>query len=73
MQRGHILKKLMIIGLVLSILGFVTYFLSPHVLDEYAEISQSGGLIVFASGWALLLGSLVFTFGMEARKNPARD
>ena len=67
------MKKLMKIGFVLSVFGFVSYFLFPHLLDEYAEMSRSGGLIVFASGWALLLGSLVFNFGMEARKNPERD
>lgn len=67
------MKKLMKIGFFLSLLGFVFYFLPPSLLDEYAEIGMRGGLILFAFGWALLLGSFVFDLGMEVQKKGKRD
>jgi hypothetical protein len=67
------LEKLMRIGFALSILGFVFYFLSPGFLGGYAEMGKSGGLILFAIGWALLLGSLFFNLGISAQKSRGRD
>ena len=72
-KRGHVVEKLMRIGFILSILGFVFYLLCPGFLDSYAEIGRSGGLILFALGWALLLGSLFFNLGISAQKSRGRD
>ena len=72
-KRGQKMKKLMKIGLALSIVGFIFYFLPPNFLDEYSEMGRSSGSILFAFGWALLLGSFVFNLGMEAHKKHKRD
>ena len=61
------------IGLALSILGFIFYFLPPNFFADYAPMSRSSGTILFAFGWALLLGSFVFNLGMEAHKKHKRD
>ena len=68
-MRGCTLGKLMKIGFVLSLLGFLFYFLSPSLLDRYVETGTRGGLILFGFGWAVLLGSFVFHLGMEAHKD----
>ena len=71
------MKKLMKIGLALSIMGFIFYFLPPNFLDEYVGMSRGSETILFALlfafGWALLLGSFVFHLGMEAHKKYKRD
>jgi len=65
--------KLIKFGFGLSIIGIIFYFLSPSLLNDYAEMSRNAGLILFASGWAISLGSLVFSLGMATQKNRKRN
>lgn len=54
---------------MLSLFGFIFYFSIPVYFQKYADMGRNGGLILFAFGCALLIGSFVFDLGMETQKN----
>jgi hypothetical protein len=65
------MKWVRIIGFPLSALGLVLY--SPPLVrlftTMWGDSGRVGGLIVFAVGWAMLLGDLVFHMGFNAPDN----
>ena len=58
------------IGFPLSIIGLILY--SPPLVKwltiRCGDIGRLGGLILFAIGWALLLGDLAFNLGIQSEK-----
>ncbi len=57
------------IGLPLSIAGLVLYFppLQTVLTQFFGEAGPLTVKIIFASGWALLLGYVAFNLGIESQ------
>ncbi len=64
------MKFAVILGLPLSIIGLILYF--PPIQDllnlYFGEPGRVTGAVVFATGWALLLGYLAFNLGAQSQK-----
>lgn len=64
------MKFAKILGLPLSVLGLILY-LQPMRGVVARFLGGAGlyvGAVIFATGWALLLGYLMFNLGMETRQ-----
>jgi hypothetical protein len=61
-------KKILKIGLLASIVGFVAYFACSNFPAEYQELGKNGSLILFAMGWGLSLSGLAFRLGWRTVK-----
>ncbi|MDA8305350.1 MAG: hypothetical protein M0Z81_00735 [Deltaproteobacteria bacterium] len=69
------MKFAKILGLPLSVIGLILY--SPplqkilsHIFGKDARI---GAAIIFASGWALLLGYILFHLGMKTQEKESQE
>jgi len=69
------MKFAKIIGLPLSIVGLILYFppLQRILTRSFGEAGPLTAAVIFASGWALLLGYLVFNLGMKSQKRRHQD
>ncbi len=65
------MKFAKILGFPLSVIGLILY--SPPVYNflarQFGDYGRLSGAVIFALGWALLLGYVVFEFGMRIQKD----
>lgn len=68
------MKFAVILGLPLSIVGLILYFppVQKVLMQFFGEAGRLTGAVIFASGWALLLGYLVFNLGMRSQKKRSK-
>ncbi len=61
------MKLAVIFGFPLTFLGLFFYFppIVKRLVFLYGDAGRLGGLVLFASGWALLLAYLAFNLGMQ--------
>ncbi len=64
------MKLAKFIGLPLSVIGLILYFppLQKILVHIFGNAGHVGAAIIFASGWALLLGYILFHLGMNTRE-----
>jgi hypothetical protein len=65
-MEGQKVKKILKTGFVVSVAGFVAYFLCSNFPAEYRELAKNGSLILFAMGWGLSLSGLAFHLGWRS-------
>jgi len=68
--RRYSLKLVKITGFVLTLVGlFLSFPPVARVLAfNFGMIGGNGGLVIFAVGWALLLGHLAYSMSMERQR-----
>ena len=64
------MKFVKIFGFILTLVGLGLSFppVAKGLAVNLGEVGSNGGLVIFAVGWALLLGSLAFHMGFERQK-----
>lgn len=64
------MKFVKIFGFILTLAGLGLSFppVAAALAVNLGELGSNGGLVVFAVGWALLLGALAFHVGLERQK-----
>jgi hypothetical protein len=69
------MKFAKILGLPLSVLGLLLYFppLQQILVRLMGDGARVGAAIIFASGWALLLGYILFHLGMKTRESEPQE
>jgi hypothetical protein len=64
--KGQNVKKILKVGFLASIAGFVAYFVCSNFPAEYRELAQNGSLVLFAMGWGVSLSGLAFHLGWKS-------
>lgn len=69
------MKFAKILGIPLSIIGLILYSppLQKILVHIFGDAARIGAAIVFASGWALLLGYILFHLGMKTQKEESPE
>lgn len=69
------MKFAKILGLPLSVIGLILYFppLQKVLALIFGDAARVGAAIIFASGWALLLGYILFHLGMKTQENESPE
>jgi hypothetical protein len=64
------LKFIKIVGFILTVVGLCLSFppVAKALTFNFGQVGDRGGLVVFAVGWALLFGHLIYTMGLERQK-----
>jgi hypothetical protein len=64
------MKFAKMIGLPLTVIGLILYFppIQQALAYSFGESAELTGPIIFASGWALLLGYIAFNLGKESQQ-----
>lgn len=68
------MKFAKILGLPLSVIGLILYCppLQDFLDHLFGESGRIAGAVVFATGWALLLGYLAYNLGFQSQKKGSR-
>ncbi|RJR34814.1 MAG: hypothetical protein C4576_25770 [Desulfobacteraceae bacterium] len=64
------MKFVKITGFVLTLIGLFLSFppVAKALTTKFGMIGGNGGLVIFAVGWALLLGNLAYSMTMERQR-----
>lgn len=64
------MKFVKIVGFVLTLAGLFLSFppVARALTFNFGMIGGNGGLVIFAVGWALLLGHLAYSMTMERQR-----
>ncbi len=75
LELEKMMKFAMILGLPLSVIGLILYAppLQKLLVALLGNPARIGAAIIFAAGWALLLGHLLFHLGMKTGENQSGE
>jgi len=64
------LKFIKIVGVILTVAGLCLSFppVARALTLNFGKVGGDGGLVIFAVGWALLLGHLAYTMTLERQR-----
>jgi hypothetical protein len=64
------LKFVKIVGFIFTVIGLGLSFppVAKALTFSFGQVGDRGGLVIFAVGWALLFGHLIYTLGLERQK-----